>query len=159
VPDPSIGKSVPDSPPRISEHGARVAAGRIGCAVVEYRERAANGEAWCGGHRGWHPQTAFSRQANRPNGLQAYCDEVRKDMLARRRYSLLTPEGAMTVSRADSAWSEPAASCAQPVAVPSGHIYRAVDIPRPMQLARLERMQEILGVPVSGVERVEVAAS
>lgn len=39
-----------------------------------------------------------------------------------RRYSL-TPEGASAVSRADSAWSEPAASCAQPTEAPSGHIH------------------------------------
>lgn len=146
----------PQTPgPAVSEHGARIAAGKIGCTVEEYRDREAAGDAWCVGHKDWHRAAEFEKQASRPNGLQAYCRVAREQMVGNRRY-LLTPEGAVATS-ADAARSAPTA-CAQNVAAPSGHTYREVSDLRPMQAARLERMRAVLGVPVTGVMRWEAVS-
>jgi len=106
--------SVPDMPPRVSDHGARVAAGRLGIVVEEYRRRERNGEAWCSGHRRWHYRSAFRGSVGRPNGLQGDCAEIRDGFVAQRRYAL-TPSGT-TASRVPSA----AASEGRPDAASAG---------------------------------------
>jgi hypothetical protein len=78
----------------VSDHGAKIAAGRIGCTVEEYRRREASGQAWCTGHKDWHDRARFARSSDRANGLQAYCPEAHDDLVSRRRLFFPTPEGA-----------------------------------------------------------------
>jgi hypothetical protein len=66
---------------------------------------------------------------------------------------VLTPEGDRAVSRADSARSEPAASCAQPARSSSGHIYRSVTLMTPVQAAEIMETTWRLGVRGSVVTR------
>lgn len=49
----------------ISEHGAKIAASRLGITVEEYRSHRDNGERWCPDCQDWRPET--------PN--PAYCRE------------------------------------------------------------------------------------
>ncbi len=83
--------SVADSAHRVTDRGAGVAAGRIGCTVEQYRQHEADNEAWCSGHRSWHTRSAFAAHANRPNGLQGSCRAASAEYADRRRlYTLAT---------------------------------------------------------------------
>jgi hypothetical protein len=53
---------------RVSEHGAKIAAGKIGCTVAEYRQHEAAGEHWCPRCESWRPV----------NGTQGYCRPCRE---------------------------------------------------------------------------------
>ncbi|HVQ45136.1 MAG TPA: hypothetical protein VMT30_09355 [Candidatus Saccharimonadia bacterium] len=77
---------------RISEHGAKVAAGKLRITVAAYRQHEANGEAWCTGHQDWHSRTAFHVQVSRPNGLQTLCRQARSELDAERRVYVLATD-------------------------------------------------------------------
>ena len=111
---------------RMSDHGAKIAASRLGITVNEYRQHEADDEFWCGLGRHWVTRDAFhwTSGANKGRGGRcAACD--RAD--GRRRYHertvafhaairvSLTPSGA-TVSRVPSA----AASEGRPDAASAG---------------------------------------
>ena len=69
----------------ISDHGARVAAGRIGCTVEEYRQHEADGEFWCGLRKHWVTWDDFTwtgRTGNSRSGRCHACDSADQ----RRRY-------------------------------------------------------------------------
>ena len=87
---------------RVSDHGARVAAGHIGCTVEEYREHEARDEHWCGIDQEWHPRERFGRDASRASGLAARCRRGRFSSNAHGGYRphrsyFLTAEGAAAV--------------------------------------------------------------
>ena len=105
---PTTDLTVANRPPRLSDHGAKVAAGLLRMPVEEYRRHEANGEAWCTNEQRWRPREDFERHGSRKSGVQPQCRACRAEYEAGRRppYSL-TPEGAK-------------AACA-PAEAPSGH--------------------------------------
>ncbi len=61
------------------------AAKRAGLSLDDYLARKDAGEKWCVGHKALHPQTAFPKDASRPDGLATVCGEFRRQR-ARDRY-------------------------------------------------------------------------
>lgn len=69
----------------VSEHGAKIAASRLGITVHKYQEHLANDERHCGRCRRWKPIASFSPQKNRSTGAHGYCRACnQKDADARR---------------------------------------------------------------------------
>lgn len=58
---------------RISDHGVRTAAGKLGVTVAEYREHEAKDEHWCSMCRYWLPRRAFYISRRSPRGCSAIC--------------------------------------------------------------------------------------
>ena len=64
---------------RLSDHGARVAAGLLRMTVEEYRRHETAGEAWCAVEQRWRPRDDFERHGSRKSGVQPYCRACRAD--------------------------------------------------------------------------------
>ncbi len=130
----------PADGPRVSEHGARIAAGRLKITVDEYRRHEADGESWCTACRQWKPRDTFAANAGRVSGVANECRPCKSVIDAERyRYRVIaiaareqqrrtagisyagpafqrrprpSPEGA-TVATRSSTDSAEVASCAQ----------------------------------------------
>jgi hypothetical protein len=77
---------MPDDPPRISERGASIAAGRLKITLADYRRHEAAGEAWCSACRDWHDRAAFNPSTTRTTGLVTVC-RPRRNQRDRERYA------------------------------------------------------------------------
>jgi hypothetical protein len=78
---------------RISDHGAKIAAGRLGIAVDEYRRHEAAGEHWCPRCESWVPWEQFRVRKGR-DGYCAPCMQSYQSGLDIDARVFLTPEGA-----------------------------------------------------------------
>lgn len=65
---------------RLSEHGARVAAGILKISVAEYRAHEAADEHHCAGCHRWKHRSQFPSSAIRPRGVGAYCMPCQSDL-------------------------------------------------------------------------------
>jgi hypothetical protein len=65
---------------------AKVAAGRIGISLAEYRTHTDAGRKWCTGCKVWHPREDFAIDRTRGDGLTAVCRNRRNTDL-RNRYT------------------------------------------------------------------------
>lgn len=70
---------------RVSDHGAKIAASRIGCTVEEYREREAASEFWCGLGQHWVTQDVFHWTGRAGKSRSGRCTDCAKAD-ARQRY-------------------------------------------------------------------------
>lgn len=106
----------------VSEHGARVAAGRLGITVKAYRQHEAAGEHWCAVHQDWHPSSRFGRDPSKVHGLASACRTARSTTGGSRpqRAWFLTPEGAAVATSAHAARSAPTACAQNATVTPSG---------------------------------------
>lgn len=124
-------------PPRVSDHGAKVAAGRLRITVNEYRQHEADGEFWCGLGRHWVARDDFHWTSAATRGRSGRCKVCdRADV--RRRYhermaafrdavrASLTPSSAAASRVPSAAASEgrpDAASAGDDARRSSGHLH------------------------------------
>lgn len=80
--------SVADSPlerATVSNHGAKIAAGRLRITVEEYRQHETDGESRCTDCRQWKPLAAFAANAGRVSGVANECRDCKR-RIDRERY-------------------------------------------------------------------------
>lgn len=63
----------------ISDIGAKIAAGKLGITVREYRLHEERDEAWCPRCADWLPRTAFHEDRSKARGLAGLCRECHRD--------------------------------------------------------------------------------
>lgn len=55
----------------------KVAAGRVGVSIEEYKDRLERGEKWCCSCKKWTPRSGFGKDRTRGDGLDAKCLDCR----------------------------------------------------------------------------------
>lgn len=73
----------------------KVAAGRVGVTVAEYRRHVGAGEKWCTACKAWRPRAQFGADRSRGDGLKARCrtHEERVDAPTKRQRVAMRAEG------------------------------------------------------------------
>ena len=70
------------------EGALKIAAGRRGIPLDEYKNRLERGQKWCGGCRVWHSRNAFGNDISRYDGLATICRDY-GNRRARDKYVLV----------------------------------------------------------------------
>lgn len=126
---PPPTRIVAENDSRVSDKGAKIAAGRIGCTVEEYRAHEAAGERWCALGEHWSVkrnadrcrpcENAYQRRRYVPQRAHVHVEGLRNVRYAGPAFSLTARGAAAATTVSDTAWS---GRCAQNVAAaPSGH--------------------------------------
>lgn len=138
---------------RISDHGARSAAGRLDITVDEYRQHEDRDEHWCPRCGYWLPRRAFHVNNQTPRGVGALCKWHRREEVAGKPS---TRQRGITYAGPAYSTPDPAGVAVLPDAAPAGagHLYRPVDALTATQIRQIAATADLLGVPVGVVARV-----